>query len=133
MKLPSSQRALCIIDGFKAHCTSNVIKLLDHHGIDIVYVPANCTGELQPLDLSVNKSIKDIIKQSFQDWYADQIVDQKDTTGSAVMPITAFPLKEMKSLGAKWMEKAVDYMIANPTIIINGFRAAGIVGILANQ
>ena len=133
LKLPSSQRALCIIDGFKAHCTSDVIKLLDHHGIDIVYVPANCTGELQPLDLSVNKSVKDIIKQSFQDWYADQIVDQKDTTGSAVMPITAFPLKEMKSLGAKWMEKAVDYMIANPTIIINGFRAAGIVGILANQ
>ena len=94
MKLPSSQRALCIIDGFKAHCTSDVIKLLDHHGIDIVYVPANCTGELQPLDLSVNKSVKDIIKQRFQEWYADQIVDQKDA-GSSVMPVTSFPLKEI--------------------------------------
>ena len=94
LKLPSSQRALCIIDGFKAHCTSDVIKLLDHHGIDIVYVPANCTGELQPLDLSVNKSVKDIIKQRFQEWYADQIVDQKDA-GSSVMPVTSFPLKEI--------------------------------------
>ena len=78
LKLNSSQRALCIIDGFRAHCTSDVVNLLDRHGIDVVYVPANCTGELQPLDLSVNKSVKDIIKQCFQEWYSDQIVDQKE-------------------------------------------------------
>ena len=70
--------------------------------------------------------MKDVIKQCFQEWYADQIVDQKESGGS-VKPITAFPLKEMKSLGAKWMEKAVDHIIANPTIITNGFQAAGIV------
>ena len=126
LKLPNSQRALCIIDGFRAQCTSDVVKLLDHHGIDIVYVPANCTGELQPLDLSVNKSIKDFIKQRFQEWYTDQIVEQKED-GDSIRPITTFPLKEMKSLGVKWMVKAVDYMLANPTIIVNGFRAAGIV------
>ena len=49
LKLPSSQRTLCIIDGFRALCTTDVIKLLDHHAIDIVYVPAKCTGELQSL------------------------------------------------------------------------------------
>ena len=58
LKLPSSQRALCIIDGFRVHCTSDVVNLLDHHNIDIEYVPANCTGKLQPLDLSVNKCIR---------------------------------------------------------------------------
>ena len=69
--LPNSQSALCIIDGFKEQCTSDVVKLLGHYGIDIVYVPSNCTGGLQLLDLSVNKSIKDFIKQSFQEWYTD--------------------------------------------------------------
>jgi len=123
--LPSSQRALCIMDEFRTHCITNVVNLLDHHGIDIVYVPASCTGELQLLDLSVNKSVKDIIKQCFQEWYSDQIVDQKGPCES-VTPITAFPLKQMKSLGAKWMEKAVDHIIANPTIILNRFQAAGI-------
>ena len=103
-----------------------MVKLLDHHGIDIVYVPANCTRELQPLDLSVNKSIKDFIKQRFQEWYTDQIVEQKED-GDSVRPITTFSLKEMKSLGVKWMVKAVDYMLVNPTIITNGSRAAGIV------
>jgi len=59
------------MDGFRAHCTTNVANLLDHHGINIVYVPANCTEELQLLDLNVNKSVKDIIKQCFQEWYSD--------------------------------------------------------------
>ena len=67
LKLPNSQRALCIIEGFKVQCTRKVVKLLDHHGIDIVYVPANYTGELQPLDLSVNKPVKDFIRQKFQE------------------------------------------------------------------
>jgi len=107
LKLPNSQRSLCIIDGFRAQCTSDVVKLLDHHGIDIVYVPANCTGKLQPLDLSVNKSVKDFIKQKFQEWYADQIVDNKEDNDS-VKPIATFPLKQMKSLGVQWMVKAVD-------------------------
>ena len=52
--------------GFRAHCTSDVINLLDHHGIDVIYLPANCTGELQPLDLSVNKSVKDIVNNVFK-------------------------------------------------------------------
>ena len=59
LKLPSSQQALCIIDSFRAQCTSDVVKLLDHHAIDIVNIPANCTSELQPLDLSLNKPVKD--------------------------------------------------------------------------
>ena len=95
-------------------------------GMFLCQTAANCTGELQPLDLSVNKSIKDFIKRRFQEWYTDQIVEQKED-GDSIRPITTFPLKEMKSLGVKWMVKAVDYMLANPTIIVNGFRAAGIV------
>ena len=81
---------------------------------------------MQPLDLSVDKSVKDVIKQHFQEWYSDQIVDQTDS-GDCVKPITAFPLKEMKSLWVKWMEKIVDHIISNPSITTNGFQAARIV------
>ena len=42
--------------------------------IDCVFVPANCTGELQPMDLSVNKSVKDFLKVQFQEWYAAEVL-----------------------------------------------------------
>ena len=50
LKLPSSQQRLYIIDGFY---------------VDIVYIPAICTGELQPLDLSINKAVNNITVPSF--------------------------------------------------------------------
>ena len=41
--------------------------------IDTVFVPATCSGELQPLDLSVNKLVKDFLWTKFEDWYAIEI------------------------------------------------------------
>lgn len=43
-------------DNFKAQCTDRVLQLLEDNNIDTVFVPANCTGELQPMDLSMNKT-----------------------------------------------------------------------------
>ena len=77
LKLPSSQRTLCIIDGFRAQCTTDIVKLLDHHGIDIVYVPAKCTGELQPLDLSVNKPVKTLLSKDFRNGMPNKLFSKK--------------------------------------------------------
>ena len=33
-------------------------------------VPPNCTGKLPPMDLTVQKVIKNKLKYSFQAWYA---------------------------------------------------------------
>ena len=48
--------------------------MLEDLDIDTVFVPANCSGELQPLDLSVNKPVKDFLRAKFQDWYANEIL-----------------------------------------------------------
>ena len=46
-----------------------MLKLLDKNNIRIAIVPANCTDRLQPLDVSVNKSVKDYMRRQFQNWY----------------------------------------------------------------
>ena len=55
-KLLPDQRALCIFDNFNAQLTSDVLQLLKDSFIDSVFVPANCTDQLQPLDLIVSIS-----------------------------------------------------------------------------
>ena len=118
--LPESRRALCIFDNFSGQVTDNVLQLLDSNHIDTVFVPANCTDQLQPLDLSVNKSVKDILREKFELWYSEQIFEQ----GVAV-PIK-FPLHTMKPLGAEWMKEVHCHMLTHPEIICHGFSAAGI-------
>ena len=78
---------------------------MEANNVIVVEVPPNCTDRLQPLDLSINKLIKDFLKRKFQSWYADNITQQlKDS--KAIKPVD-LRLALMKSLSAKWMIEAV--------------------------
>ena len=46
-----------------------VLEKLRIENVEVVFIPANCTSELQPLDLSVNKPMKDHLKTKFTQWY----------------------------------------------------------------
>ena len=50
--------ALCIFDVFKAHQVSDFKEPKTENNIRMRYVPAGCTSELQPLDLSGNDELK---------------------------------------------------------------------------
>ena len=67
LNLSKNHRALVIYDQFKAQTTENYLATLEQHHISFVEVPANCTDRLQPLDLSINKPVKDHLKGSFHD------------------------------------------------------------------
>ena len=73
LKLPNNYPALAIFDQFRGQLTESFMGCLAANNVIVVEVPPNCTGNLQPLDLSVNKAVKDSLKQKFQLWYADNI------------------------------------------------------------
>ena len=97
LKLSADHPALAIFDVFKGQCTERVFKMLEDNNILYVIVPSNCTDTLQPLDLSVNKSAKDLMKSKFQEWYRgiihkqleDQIEEEVDIRLSVMKPLTA--------------------------------------------
>ena len=72
LHLSTDHPALVIYDKFKAQCTDSVIKVLRDNKIHILMVPASCTDRLQPLDVSVNKAVKEFLRSKFQKWYAAQ-------------------------------------------------------------
>ena len=114
LKLPDGQSALLIFDNFKAQCTSSVLTLLDSPNIDIALVLANYTDWLQPLDLSINKAVKDFLRTQFKEWYAQELCSQlndgKETEG------VDLKLSVIKPLDAKWMVAAHDHIKNNPNL-----------------
>ncbi|XP_011410069.1 PREDICTED: uncharacterized protein LOC105316685 [Amphimedon queenslandica] len=74
--------ALAIIDQFKSQITQAITQALEENKIHSVLVPATCTDRLQPLDLSINKSAKNFLRQAFEKWYGHEITRQLTTLDS---------------------------------------------------
>ena len=71
--LPEDHPALVIFDNFTAQCIEDFFKLLESHHVSYALVPANCTGRIQPLDLTVDKPTKNFLRNKFQGWYSEQV------------------------------------------------------------
>ena len=103
---------------------NNITKLLEKNNIYVVSVPANCTERLQPMDLSVNKSVKEYMRSMFGDWHSMQVQHQLDE-GEEILPVD-LGMSTMKQLGARWLVSLYDYLQENSSIVENGFKAAGL-------
>jgi Rod binding domain-containing protein len=66
------------------------------------------------------------LRQSFEDWYADEIVKQlnenkgSESEDEVIQPVDV-SLTQMKSLSAKWLVKMVQHIKNNPEIVRSGF------------
>ena len=101
--------------------------LLLENNILSVIVPSNCTDLLQPLDLSVNKPLKDHLRRSFQSWHSEQVSKQLEEGKEPEDVKVDTRLTIMKPLGAKQITSAYDYLRSESGIVRGGFIEAGIV------
>ena len=78
LDLPEDQPALAIFDVFAAYRSGSVLEKLQSNNIHQVFVPASCTGESQPLDVGINDRFKNLMKNSFTRWYANEVKEAMD-------------------------------------------------------
>ena len=123
--------AVVIMDNFKGQITPSVNQLLDANDIHVCLLPPNTTDLLQPMDLTVNKPAKEFIKKKFEQWYADQIIQQldEDSEVESLQPVD-LRLPILKELGAKWLVEMSEYISNNPQFITSGFIRSGITDVL---
>ena len=89
-------------------------------------MPAGCTGELQPLDLSVNEDFKLLMKGSFSRWYADKVkkaLNQDVTLQDLKVDLRA---SLIKPLHASWLMTAMSTMQDRSDILLRGYEKSGI-------
>jgi len=112
--------ALVLFDSFKGQCTTELLTTLDNNNINVLLIPVNCTDCLQPLDISVNKAVKEFLHGRFQEWYSKQVCSQ--LKGEKEISPIDLRLSTLKPLGAAWMIAAHEYVTRKPGIISNGFK-----------
>lgn len=95
-----------------------------------ISIPANCTDRLQPMDLSINKTLKDFMKKELNEWYSSVVYETLDSENPSPADLR---MAVMKPLGAQWLLKAYKHLAINKEIIQNGFKDAGITDALKEQ
>ena len=110
---------------FKGQQTDYFKQTLQSNNIWFVVVPANCTNKLQPMDLVINKPLKDTMKRTFQTWYAKEMQQQLNTKTS--LNNIKIRMSIIKPKSASWLMSSVEEIRSRP---INGFQRAGITGFM---
>ena len=117
--LKSTVPALVIFDHFQGQCTKPVLNLLEQNNILIAVVLPNCTDRLQPLDVSVNKAVKEFLRGKFQSLYSNQICKRVSEDGAD--KLVDVRMSVVKSLGARWLIELYEHMKSKPEIIVMVF------------
>ena len=120
---------MCLAIFAEHHCDSVLQKLRANH-IHQVFFPASCTGELQPLDLSVNDEFKALMKDSFSRWYAHEIkeaLDQGESLDNMKVDLIA---SIVKSLHGNWLITAISTLQSRTESLCRGFQMAEIMDCL---
>ncbi|KAM7299429.1 pogo transposable element with KRAB domain [Ixodes scapularis] len=64
-------RSMLVLDSFRCHITQRVKDKLAACRTDLVVIPGGMTSQLQPLDVCLNKPIKDRVRAACNEWLID--------------------------------------------------------------
>lgn len=107
--------------------TKSLLQKLAANNIEHVFVPASCTGLLQPNDLNINNVFKTAMMNRFTQWYArcvQEVVEKGQSVADVKIDLRA---SVMKPVHAAWLiEVYADLENSRDTIRI-GYTLAGIV------
>jgi len=87
---------MLVLDAFKGHLTDSVKNQLRKKNTELVS-PNRMTSVLQPMDVSINKPIKDRLRQQYRTWTSDPARELTETG-----KITSAAPSE----GARWVSAA---------------------------
>ena len=123
-----NQKTLVIFDVFKCQVTDKVLSQYKDSNIEVVLVPANMTGLLQPLDLTVNGYANEYCKSKFNHWHISEITKQMDDGKSVEEIDDKLQLNRLKPLHAEWLAELYNQMTTKEGkgIIMSGWKSTGI-------
>ena len=89
-----------IFDNFIVQRTDGILQLLEDNNVCLCQQTVQ--GSSNQWDLSVNKSVKNLVKAQLQEWYAAEVLKTYGPSVTEIKPVK-FPMSQMKSLGAQWI------------------------------
>jgi hypothetical protein len=100
---------MLVPDAFKGHLTPEVKFAIHAMNTDLLVIPGGMTSQLQVLDVAVNKSFKDPLKQLYSEWLL---------TGDHILT----PTGKIKKPSVALLCIKTSWQWICPEVIVKGFK-----------
>jgi len=109
-------RAILILDCWETHKGRPFLEWMKqkYPQFKLIFVPARCTGEIQPCDLFVQRPFKCEITNQFNDWTASSVIAQLNNGNSLDSIARKLGIKDMKKKTVEWCLSALNKMKEAP-------------------
>ncbi len=120
LKFPKNVRLVFILDQAKMHTAKIITSLLDEYKnfMSYFFIPSGCTFLLQPLDVSVNKPLKDRLRKRFLTWFQEIGSTNSNETASGYFRPPQYGIL------AQWLLE--EFQNIPKEILIKSFKVCGL-------
>jgi hypothetical protein len=118
--LPETLGEPCLLylDEHASHSTASIIAQFESIKCEDKLIPPCYTSCLQPLDVSVNKPIKDLYRSHWQKWFCSPSENSTTPAGNRKKP----SYEDLTS----WLSQIHNNLSENPTLIRRAFSCSGL-------
>ena len=116
LKYTKKKHCLLVFDSFKAHFVDDVLQALKRANASNVVLPGGCTSKAQPVDVSLNRPIKDTVRGLWEEFMASNM---------AQGPVSEAPAPTKDDV-VYWIVRAHALLDSQPQCVAKSFRVCGI-------
>ncbi|CAI7868885.1 unnamed protein product [Closterium sp. NIES-54] len=85
----NARRAMLVLDSYRGHTTQTMLQAYRTHIITLAVIPAGFTSHIQPLDVSIKRCFKDVVRARYARWFMREGINLKTKKACCAPPCPA--------------------------------------------
>ena len=110
------------LDAFVAHLTDGVEVQLLESNLDIRPIPAGCTSKCQPMDVSINKPFKTVLRRRWVKYFAGAVEGFPNANGDTTFELTVTTRQDM----IERVKEGFDYLVQDQVMLKKSIKFAAL-------
>ena len=97
---------LLFLDSYKCHLMSSVVSRIQDLGIEVNHIPGGCTGLTQPVDVGINKPLKNRIRHKWEEYMLTEGLLHNRTKPPTRQQLASWCIDSMKEMDEQIVKNA---------------------------
>ena len=97
---------ILLLDSYQCHLMSSVVDLIQQVGVEVEFIPGGLTGLHQPLDIGINKPLKNRVYQKWEEYMLSVGLDQVKTKPPTHLTMVEWAVSSLNSFSEQIIQIA---------------------------